>query len=267
MLDRGFDSVTTKGSSHKSYERAIGAWIASGVVGARRELHAGDTVDMGPGLEIRVVAAAANGYLDRLHTLYPSWIEENPPSENDYSIGIKLTLGDFERFTAGDLSGYNVVRRFGNNSQSYNDIESQVAGTVGAVEVYRVNHHGSENSSNPCFTEVLRPLVSIFSTGTNGYGHPAVEVYHRLKNYGQVYITGGAAPAVRAEVADDIVGDDIDLVVAPDGKRFWANGTAFQSLSDAEEAARPGARDTCRPPEVSDVKPSEFRKVEDTTGD
>jgi beta-lactamase superfamily II metal-dependent hydrolase len=267
VLDRGFYSASAKGSSQLNYERAIGEWIAAGVASARREVRAGELIDMGEGLEVKVITSAANGYLDRLHTLYPTWVDENPPSENDYSIGLKLTLGDFEMFTAGDLSGHNVVRHFGPKSSSYNDIETQVAGNIGAVEVYRASHHGSENSSNPCFAEVLHPLVTIFSTGYNGYGHPAAAVYRRFKGYGPVYITGGAALSVRAEVESDIVGDDVEVLVAPDGKRFWVNGTPFQSLTDAQEAARPRARDTCRPPDVSEIRPDTFKTTEDSPGD
>ncbi|MBI5508313.1 MAG: MBL fold metallo-hydrolase [Deltaproteobacteria bacterium] len=267
VVDRGFYSVTAKGASQLSYERSVQEWIASGVVGKRREVRAGDRLELGPGLDVRIVAAAANGYLDRMKALVPTWVEENPPSENDYSIAAKLVLGDFEMLVAGDLSGYNVLRQFGPKRSSYNDIESQIAGDVGAVEVYRANHHGSENSSNPCFTEVLHPLVTVFSSGDNRYGHPAVEVVKRLKSYGAVYITGGADPSVYSEVAAWIVGDDIDIIVAKDGRQFWVNGAAHQSQSDAEEAARPGARATCRAPDPADLKPEAFPKRDDSAND
>lgn len=245
ILDRGFWAAGAKQATHRNYERAVEGWLASGAVGARRVLRAGDVIDMGEGLRIEVVAASTNGIFDRLLALYPQIFAGYPPSENDYSIALKITLGEFEMFTAGDLTGKTALRRFGSRTESYNDIESYIAGRVGAVEVYRVDHHGSGHSTNACFAQVLHPQVSVFSTGHNTYGHPDLEVHRRLKRYGDVYITGGADARVRAAVEADIVGDDVELVVAPDGRHLWVNGARYESMTDAAEALRPEHRADC----------------------
>ncbi len=238
MLDRGgfrLDDYTPATQRH--YERAVTAWLATGAVQQRRELLPGESIDMGPGLEMKVIATSGNGQLDRLRAVFPSLLGDYPPTENDYSVGFKITLGDFELFSAGDLSGRNVLRQFGDHKESYNDMESRLARDVGPVEIYRVNHHGSAFSSNSCFVEVLAPMLSVISTGENGYGHPDPEVYGRLKQSGEVRITGGADRRVRSVVAADIVGDDVEIVVAPDGKRFWVNGQQFESRDEAAELA------------------------------
>ncbi len=246
LLDRGFWTLDSKkGDTERNYEHAIGEWLASGAVERRRQLRPGDSISLGDGLSIDVVTAAGNGQLDRLKALFPSLMTEYHPTENDYSLGLKITLGDFEMFTAGDLSGRNVLRQYGSNKESYNDMESRIAKEVGEVEVYRVDHHGSRFSSNACFLQVLAPMVSVISSGDNSYGHPDPEIYKRLKSYGDVRITGGADRRVRDVVQQDIVGDDVEVLVAPDGKRFWVNGKPYRSLSEEAERARPKFRAAC----------------------
>ena len=140
---------------------------------------------------------------------------------------------------SGDLGGENIVRRFGPIGASYNDIGSYISKDVGGIEVYRVNHHGSGHSSNACFTEVMQPKVSIVSSGHNNpYKHPAANVYNRLKKYSDVFITGGVAEKTRNEIpsiVDDIVGDDVQVLVAPDGATYWINGKRYQSRSEVEK--------------------------------
>lgn len=246
IIDRGSWYLGPKTGSYKNYHRYLGQWLRSGVVGKRRVARPGDTIDLGFGIDVDIIASAGNGILDRLNSLYPSFIASTPPSENDYSVGIKITLGDFEMFAAGDLTGSNIIRQYGPVRASYTDIESSVAKTIGPIEVYRVDHHGSDHSSNPCFSQVLHPQVSIFSTGDgNRYGHPSAAVYKRLKSYGDVFITSGIAKKHPDSMRKDVVGDDVEVLVAPDGKRYWVNGLLYRSATEKEELARPRARRFC----------------------
>jgi beta-lactamase superfamily II metal-dependent hydrolase len=246
VLDRGYWNVGAPGATQKHFRAAVEEWMARGIVGEHRVVKPGDLIDMGGALRAEVVTASANGLLDRMQAIFPTFIEGAPPSENDYSVGVKLTLGNFEWFSAGDLSGKNVIRSYGPKRESYTDVESRVAESVGAVEVYRVNHHGSRHSTNKCFAQVLHPQVSVFSTGFNRYGHPDPDVYDRLKQYGDVFITGGADPKYEAHVAADIVYGDVEVLVAPDGARYWVNGKPYTALTDADEKARPDAWGLCQ---------------------
>lgn len=252
VLDRGNFSLGGATAVQRQFDDGVKRWMSVGAVEGRKIVRPGDRIDLGEGLEIEIVAVSGNGYLEKLRAQFPSLIADTPPSENDYSVGFVLRLGDFEWFSAGDLSGMSVLRSFGGRAQLYTDIESPVAELVGPVEVYRVDHHGSRYSTNPCFAQVLHPMVSVFSTGKNTYGHPDADVYDRLKRYGDIYITGGADEQVYDYVAGSIVGEDIDIVVAPDGSKFWVNGREYRSLSDTEEEARPGYRARCEFGEVAE---------------
>ena len=73
--------------------------------------------------------------------LYVRYADFSKFRENDFLCG-KFVSRRFRLFVGGDLTGENIVRRFGPNGTSYNDIEL-IAADVGPVEMYRVNHHGS----------------------------------------------------------------------------------------------------------------------------
>jgi len=247
LIDRGSFVIGPKGSTQRSYEASLPLWLGR-VVKRRLVAQEGMMIDMGPNLKVEVVAVNGAGRLLEILRRRPGFFAEYPPSENDYSIALKFTQGDFELFTGGDLTGKDVVRRFGSNASSYNDIESLIAHRVGDVEVYRVNHHGSDHSSNPCFIQVLNPEIAIFSVGRNGYGHPSPRVYHALKRVARVFLTGGAAREVYYEVKPDIVFGDVEVVVEPDGRFYHVQGTRYRSLTEEEERARPDFLDRCQPP-------------------
>lgn len=204
FLDRG-DVLYGSGDPDKvqaSYTKAVGEWIASGKSKARRTVKLGEKLDFGEGLTVEVVAVNGNGFFEKLMQEKPDDLSEYPASENDYSVALKFTYGDFEFFTGGDLTGQTKHNEFrGVKGDGYHDVESNTAGRVGDVEVYRVNHHGSRYSSNGCFIKVLHPEVSIFSCGENSYGHPHPKVYDPLADMGRVYITGGADPKQLEHVA------------------------------------------------------------------
>ncbi len=56
--------------------------------------------------------------------------------ENAVSVVLRMTYGSFDEVLGGDLTGDSP------------DIESIVAPLVGDVDVYKVNHHGSQYSTN-----------------------------------------------------------------------------------------------------------------------
>ncbi|MEM6533381.1 MAG: MBL fold metallo-hydrolase [Myxococcota bacterium] len=245
ILDRGLFSLGEPPPVRGYFDAGVKRWMSIGAVQRRRILRPGDTIDMGDGLEVEVISVSGNGYLEKLRAEFPTMIENTPPSENDYSVGFIVRLGEFEFFSAGDLSGRSVLRKFGPNTQLYTDVESPMAELIGPVEVYRVNHHGSRYSTNPCFAQVLHPQVSVFSTGKNTYGHPDADVYDRLKGFGDVYITGGADKRIIDYVLDDVVRGDVEIVVTPEGERYWVNGKPYRSTTEATEQAREGYRARC----------------------
>ncbi len=248
IYDRG-DVVfgdNAKTDVHEDWLRAMPGWLSSGKVKSHIALKTGDRIDLGPGLDVQVVAVNGNGLFEKLLADKPDDLSIWPASENDYSVALKLTYGDFELFTGGDLTGATVHKDYKGNKEGYHDVESSTAGKVGDVEIYRVNHHGSQYSSNGCFIKVLRPEVSIVSSGENNYGHPHGKVYDPLMDIGRVYITGGADDRVKEHVLRSIVADDVVVKVeASGGKRFSVNGRDYKSKSDADEEALPGRVASC----------------------
>jgi beta-lactamase superfamily II metal-dependent hydrolase len=93
--------------------------------------------------------------------------------ENAHSVVLRMNHGRFSMLLGGDLTG------------STPDLESGMRLSVGAVDVYKVHHHGSGTSSNPTFLLWLDPTVSLVSVGWNNtYGHPHLGTLGRLQAIG-----------------------------------------------------------------------------------
>ncbi len=61
---------------------------------------------------------------------------------------------------------------------------------VGPIDILKVGHHGSKNSSSAKFLSVLKPKVAVIEVGKNSYGHPTPEVLSRLADIGaQIFRT------------------------------------------------------------------------------
>jgi beta-lactamase superfamily II metal-dependent hydrolase len=189
VLDRGW-SYTTQ--TYTSY--------AGAVASKRATITDGQVIDLGGGVTITCIGVNGNGVLS------PPF--DDTYDENDLSIALLVSYLDFDFFVAGDLPGI--------NSSLYNDIETSVALETGAVEVYQVNHHGSNSSSNAALVSALLPQVSIISTGDgNPYGHPHQPVIDRLVAYGSyIYQTeagsGGTIPTGCGEVVDGHIVIEVD---------------------------------------------------------
>jgi beta-lactamase superfamily II metal-dependent hydrolase len=189
VLDRGWSYTTP---TYDSY--------ASAVAPKRTTITDGQVIDLGGGASITCVSVNGNGELS------PPF--DDTYDENDLCLGLHVEYLDFDFFVAGDLSGV--------NSSNYNNIESSVAPEVGAVEVYRVDHHGSISNSNSDLVSTLLPEVSIISVGDgNPYGHPHQPIIDRLVSYGSyIYQTetgsGGTIPAGSGEVVDGHVVIEVD---------------------------------------------------------
>lgn len=248
MIDRGpenYGESGDRGETQLGYERAMPKWLKDGKVQSHKVLTIGESIPLGEGLAIDVVAANGNGRLDALAKNNAAELDAFPASENDYSLALKFTYGDFELYAGGDLTGLTQHRQFGTRQEGYHDIESSTAERVGDVEVYRANHHGSGHSSNPCFMSVLSPEVSIISSGDNNYGHPTPKAYDAMASYGRVFITGGADSRVKSHVEKSIVGGDVTVLVDEDGKRFSVNGKDLRAKSEEQEAQRPDRKEKC----------------------
>lgn len=153
--DRG-DTYTT--TTFLNYRNAAGT--------KRRTINPGDTLNLGDGAFIFCVVR--NGKYINGDSVIPN------SGENYRSVGLVLQYGRFRFFTGGDLIGYNVTGE--------RDVETKLAPLVKKVDLIKVSHHGSRNSSNPTFLDSLRPKAALISQGTipTNNGHPHQEALDRL---------------------------------------------------------------------------------------
>jgi len=175
-------------------------------------------VNLGSGVSFRIVAVDGNG------NLMPGDFSQDstPPSENDYSIATLLSFGALDYWIGGDFSGQFEISGFG---YGYHDIEQTVADEIGDVDVYRVNHHGSDHSNNAAFIAQLNPEVCVISVGDdNSYGHPRQDVVDRLLSTCELYQTEHGDPAVNTGAA--FIEGNIVLKTG-DGNAYTVNGRPY----------------------------------------
>jgi beta-lactamase superfamily II metal-dependent hydrolase len=182
-------------------------------------------INLGGGVTVKVIESDAQGVklqdgvtpITGNHT-----VDATPPSENDYSISLKISYGKLDYYTGGDTDGEYATSSFG---YSYNDIESYIAPLVGQVELYHANHHGSGHSSNQFFLNTMQPKVSFISCGSNSYGHPAQASLDRMLAVSRVYLTN-LCDTTRVYGASTIVNNDI-AIKSLDGVHYTVNGDAY----------------------------------------
>lgn len=145
-----------------------------------------------------------------------------PPSENDYSIGLKIRYGMIDYATAGDSDGEYATSQF---NYTYNDVESVLAARFGQVDVMRANHHGSGHSSSQGYVDALNPAASAISCGDNDFGHPGQAVLDRLLGTGDVYLTN-LCDTTRDYGAAVIVDGDI-ILRSSNGTTYTINGNPY----------------------------------------
>jgi len=74
-------------------------------------------------------------------------------TDNLNSVGVLLTFGRFKFFNGGDLS-WNIENRL-----------VCPRNLIGAVDVYQVDHHGTDASNNPTLVGALKARVAIIDNG------------------------------------------------------------------------------------------------------
>jgi beta-lactamase superfamily II metal-dependent hydrolase len=239
----------------------IDRWLEYLAGAGRGKLHAevlregSGQIDLGNGVSFRVVSVDGHG------TLKPGdfRLDRAPPNENDYSVAALLRFGSLDYFIGGDLSGEWSVSPFG---YAYHDVESMVARGLPDVDVYRVDHHGSDHSSNPTLLAQLDPEVSIISTGEgNPYGHPRQATVDRLQATSVLYLTehGAGADVSGARISGDVVLRSVDgltyevngdMYLATDPARIDRDGDGYFREADPDDESpskRPALRGGCDP--------------------
>jgi len=163
-------------------------------------------IDLGPGVAAAILNANGKDTMQADGTTPVSGdhsAQATPPSENDYSVAVKITYGAWRYATAGDSDGQYDVSP---NGYTYNDIEAKLAPLFGPVDTVRVNHHGSDYSSSQAYLAALAPVTAWISCGTNSFGHPSNRVLDALRTVtnprgtgADVYIADQPCDTVQAD--------------------------------------------------------------------
>ena len=133
-------------------------WVQSGKVGqVTRPRFGSGQIDLGAGAVVDIVAFsgkthdADDGVHARYERTHPGHYARKPTSENDLSIAMNIRFGEFEFWTAGDLSGASGdgMAPLSGSRKGYTNVEYPMTqrwrqdGSERDVEIYRANHHGS----------------------------------------------------------------------------------------------------------------------------
>jgi beta-lactamase superfamily II metal-dependent hydrolase len=239
LLHRDFDRF--RGDSSGTIDRWRGY-----LMGAGRRLHpelvrpGAEQIALGPGVEVRVVAVDGAG------AIRPGDFRKDraPPNENDYSVAALVRFGAFDYFIGGDLSGEWSASPFG---YAYHDVETVVARGLPDADVYRVDHHGSDHSSNPTLLAQLDPEVSIVSVGEgNPFGHPRPAAVERLRATSVLYLTAAGPVVVRTDGRSYTVNGDMYAATEP--RRVDSDSDGFFREADPDDgdpARGPAPRGGC----------------------
>ncbi len=126
-----------------------------------------------PGFAVRNIAVNGQIWTGENQNIFSLFEKNEYPGENPLSACIKITYGDFDYFTGGDISG---IDGFG--AMDMNSVESNIAPVVGPVDTATLNHHGNRDSQNAFYVRTLRPRIWVQQNWSSD--HPGEEVLRRI---------------------------------------------------------------------------------------
>ena len=155
---------------------------------------------------LQITLAEAGTIIDqtdsyKLEILWPKK-DANFPDTNDYSIIIKLTVGNKTFLFTGDAPTNAIL----NSNPDH-------------IDVLKVSHHGSRTGTSEVLIHKLSPTYAVLSYALdNSYGHPMQSVLNALHKHSvEVWGTGanGTITITRDGTNIDISGEKPGTVVAP----------------------------------------------------
>ena len=143
-------------------------------------LKAGDIVDAGGGVTLRVLAPAAGSRSE-----YEKILKDNE-DENKLSLIVKAEYKGRSVLFTGDIDSEYENRLVDIYKNTPN--RSKKLSGVGGLhsDILKIAHHGSKYSSSDDFLSAVAPSVSIIQVGRNLYGHPTPEALERIEEQGSL---------------------------------------------------------------------------------
>jgi competence protein ComEC len=139
-------------------------------------------------------------------------------TDNVNSVGILLNFGSFKFFAGGDLT-WNIEDRL-----------VCPKNLIGAVDLYQVDHHGTDSSNNPALIQALQPRVAIIGSGPRKGAEvktfatlksvPAIEAIYQIHRNVQTTAKDNAPADYVANDDEACQGEFIKVSVNPDGRSY-----------------------------------------------
>lgn len=193
LIDRGYpeynspvDLKSYHGDSFKNYlkfqkaqERHHGMKVERLEAGSNEQIILKNNCVKYPEFEVRNIKSSAElwtGKEGQSSSLFDPTVllnDKGKYNENPLSLAIKVSYGNFDYFTGGDMTGLQepgIAKWF--------DVETPTAKVVGEVDVLALNHHGNRDATNENFLGALQPRVIVQQSWTSD--HPGSEVFHRM---------------------------------------------------------------------------------------
>jgi competence protein ComEC len=197
--------------------------------GKRKALAAGERVPLQGGASLVVLASGGNVAEEAALQLKPEDQKPNPlcaqappdkaedTSDNARSLAMKLSLGRFDFFDAGDLT-WNIEKKL-----------VCPVNRIGLIDLYQVTHHGMDISNHPTLVRSIEPTVAIMNNGPRKGGAPATVQLIRsipsIQGFFALHRNQATGPGDNADPqstanADPRGGELIHVHVEPDGSKF-----------------------------------------------
>jgi len=243
-----FQFAYDRGDVNRPNNTATNNYLAA--AGARRQaITVGGVYALGGGAIMRCIAA--NGSIQGGGFVNPA---ASAQEENSRSLALKLEWQQFSMWLGGDLTG---------GASSTADVETPASLACGDVDVYKLNHHGSNTSTNLNLLANLAPELAVVSCGVgNSFGHPTTTIVNRINQAAAARMLLSTTTGSGSTIGFGVTGT---LRIDSDGRRYRAtahNGDFLDFYCD--EAAVPALA-------AGDVRISEVHRnpnlVPDTNGE
>lgn len=163
-----------------------------------------------PNFSVRNIAVNGRIWTGVGNHHYNLFAEGEYPGENPLSTCIKISYGEFDYFTGGDINGINAV-----GGTNLNSVESNIAPVVGAVDMATLNHHGNRDSQNAYYVRTIRPRVWIQQNWSSD--HPGEEVLRRITSTDLYPMERDIFSNVMLQPNKDVLGDKVNIYKSQEG--------------------------------------------------